>query len=320
MSFTGVFGLVLIVIIAIALLGPNKLPTGLEQLWLMLGNMRRSQADLPQLTLEQARRSWAASGSAFYDLIQIMYGAVEHLVELRKRIFIVVGALAVGAILAAFFVNDILELLTKPAEGVDLIVLRPTDMLWTYFQVIFSVAVVVALPIMLYQVLLFVRPALESPSEVSLYRGIAVFGIPLVIVFFLAGMAFAYFVMLPYGLRYLMSFGTELASPNWNIREYFSFVLAVMLWIGAAFLTPLIMALIARLGMVSPTTMAKQWRFALVGIALVAAMITPTVDPVNMALVMGPLLLLYFLGVAFAKMAYRPRGILAPTGEPVAPS
>jgi sec-independent protein translocase protein TatC len=113
-----------------------------------------------------------------------------------------------------------------------------------------------------------------------------------------------------------MSFGTEFAEANWNIREYFSFVLAVLLWIGAAFLTPLIMALLARLGLVSPQSMARQWRFALIGIAVVAAMITPTVDPVNMALVMGPLLLLYFLGVFFAKLAYRPRDASAISSEP----
>ena len=91
-------------------------------------------------------------------------------------------------------------------------------------------------------------------------------------------------------LQFLPTRAAMIAAPNWNIRDYFSFVLAVMLWIGAAFETPLIMALLARLGFVSPKVMAKQWRYAIVGIAFVAADITPTVDPVNMALVMGPLL------------------------------
>jgi len=316
MSFTGVFGLVMLIIVAVALLGPSKLPAGMEQMWLMLSNFRRSQQELPGLTLEQARRSWEASQSPFYDLIQIMYGAVDHLVELRHRIFIVIAALVIGGVFAGIFVNDILAILTRPAQGTTLIVLRPTDMIWTYFEVIMSTAAVFALPVLFYQVLLFVKPALESPEELSIFRGVALVGVPLVVVFFLTGMAFAYFIMLPFGLRYLMSFGTEFAEANWNIREYFSFVLAVLLWIGAAFLTPLIMALLARLGLVSPQSMARQWRFALIGIAVVAAMITPTVDPVNMALVMGPLLLLYFLGVFFAKLAYRPRDVSAVSGEP----
>jgi sec-independent protein translocase protein TatC len=121
------------------------------------------------------------------------------------------------------------------------------------------------------------------------------------------GMAFAYYIMLPMGLKYLQGMGSAFASTAWNIREYFSFVLAVMLWIGAAFLTPLVMALLARLGLVSPRSLTKQWRYAIVGIAFVAAAITPTVDPVNMALVMAPLLGLYVLGVVMARIVYKPR-------------
>jgi hypothetical protein len=118
MSFTGVFGLVMLIIVAIALLGPSKLPMGAEQLWLMLSNLRRTQQELPPMTMEQARRSWEASESPFYDLIQIMYGAVEHLVELRKRIFIVIAAMIVGGIVAGIFVNNILDLLpSHPGRG-----------------------------------------------------------------------------------------------------------------------------------------------------------------------------------------------------------
>ncbi len=311
MSFTGVFGLVILAIVALALLGPSKLPAGLEQMWLVLTNFRRSGGENPPLTLDQARRSWAASGSPFYDLIQIMYGAVEHLVELRRRIFIVIGALVAGAIVAAVFIGQILTILKRPAGDAQLIVLRPTDMVWTYMEVIFAAAIVVALPVLIYQILMFIRPALENPREIAIFKGIAYIGIPMVVVFFIMGLAFAYFIMLPMGLKYLQSMGSQFASIAWNIREYFSFVLTVMLWIGAAFLTPLIMALLARLGLVSPKTLMKQWRYAIVGIAFVAAAITPTVDPVNMALVMAPLLGLYVLGVVMAHAVYKPRAMPA---------
>ena len=307
MSFTGVFGLVLLAIVSLALLGPAKLPQGMEQLWLMLTNFRRSQADQEPLTLDMARRMWQRSQSPLYDLIQILYGTVDHLVELRKRIFVVLGSLLVGGIVAGIFANTILEFLKRPAGDVPLIVLRPTDMIWTYFEVILSAAAIVALPVLLYQVLLFVRPALESPQELTIYRTVGIIGMPMVTVFFVLGLAFSYFILLPFGLKYLQGFGGDLAQANWNIREYFSFILAVMLWIGAAFETPVIMAALSRLGIVSPKAMAKQWRYAVVGIAFVAAAITPTVDPVNMALVMGPLIMLYFLGVLMARAVYRPR-------------
>jgi sec-independent protein translocase protein TatC len=307
MSFTGVFGLILLAIVALALLGPSKLPAGIEQLWLMITNFRRSQADQDPLTLEQARRVWERTENPLYDVVQILYGTVEHLVELRRRIFFVLGALLIGAIAAGIFANRILEILTLPARDVPLVVLRPTDMIWTYFEVIFSAAAIVALPVLLINILFFIRPALETPAEIRLFRTVAIVGFPMITLFFLVGIAFAYFIMLPFGLRYLQGFGSEIATPTWNVREYYSFVLAVMLWIGAAFETPVVMAAVAALGIVSPQTMAKQWRYALVGIAFVAAAITPTVDPVNMALVMGPLLALYFLGVLMARAVYRPR-------------
>jgi sec-independent protein translocase protein TatC len=311
MSFTGVFGLVLLVICAIALLGPSKLPAGIEQLWLMITNFRRSQASVPPLTLEQARRAWQVSENPLYDLIQILYGAVEHLVELRRRIFTVLGAMVVGAVLAGVFANRIMAFLAAPARGIQLIVLHPTDMIWVYFEVILGTAAVLTLPMILYQLLMFIRPALETPQELSVFRVIGLLGIPLVAVFFALGLAFAYFVMLPFALQYLASFGTDLAKASWNIRQYFSFVLGVLLWIGVAFETPLVMTLLARLGMVSPRAMAKQWRYAVLGVALVAAVITPTVDPFNMALVMAPLLGLYFLGIGMAKVAYKPRKLEA---------
>lgn len=307
MSFTGVFGLIILGIVAIALLGPSKLPRGVEQIWLMITNMRRSQADLEPLTLTQARRAWQTSESPLYDVIQIMYGAVEHLVELRHRIFAVLITMLVGAIACAFFVDRILRILQEPAGNAVWIFLRPVDMIWVRMEIIFSAALVLALPMLLYQALMFIRPALEDPKEINTFRAITLVGAPLVITFFLAGMAFAYFIMLPVMLPFLLGTGSDIAQPNWDIRPYYSFVLAVLLWIGASFETPLIMALLARLGLVSPQTLAKQWRYAIVGMAFVAAAITPTVDPVNMFLVMIPLLGLYVLGIVMARAVYRPR-------------
>jgi sec-independent protein translocase protein TatC len=311
MSFTGVFGLVLVIIIAISVIGPRKLPAGLEQLWLLLTNVRLSNAELPPLTLEQARRSWQANGSILYGMIQLLYGAEEHLLEIRRRIFVVMGTLLVSAILAGIFVQPIMKLLTLPSGDVPLQFLKPTDMIWVYMEIIFSTAAVITMPILVIEVMQFIRPGLENPNEISAYRAATIVGIPAVIVFFAVGVAFAYFVLLPLMLKFLSNTGGDFASPNWNIREYFPFVLAVILWIGLAFETPLVMAMLARLGLVSPRAMIGQWRIAVVAIAVLAAVVTPTVDPVNMAIVMVPLLALYFLGVIMAKAVYKPRSTAA---------
>ena len=311
MSFTGIFGLVLLLIIAISIIGPRKLPQGLEQLWLLLTNLRLSNGELPPLTMEQARRSWQANGSILYGVIQILYGAEEHLLEIRRRIFVVMGTLLVAAILAGIFLQPMMKLLTRPSGDVPLQFLKPTDMIWVYMEIILSSAAVITVPILLIEIMLFIRPGLENPGEIAVYRTAIIVGMPLVIVFFVAGVIFAYFALLPIMLRFLANTGGDYASPNWNIREYFSFVLAVILWIGLAFETPLVMALLARLGIASPQAMLRQWRIAVIAIAVIAAVVTPTVDPVNMALVMGPLLILYFLGVIMAKAVYKPRSAAA---------
>lgn len=316
MSFTGIFGLVLLLIAAIALLGPSKLPAGIEQLWLSITNFRRQQNELPLLTLEQARRAWELSENPLYDLIQILYGAVEHLVELRRRIFIVLGWLLGAAVLAFVFSNQLLEVIARPKGEIQLIVLAPIDMLWATFEVIFGTAAVLTLPIFLYQVLRFTEPALETPAERATYRMIALVGIPLVLIFFVLGALFAYFIMLPFALKYLASFGTDIARASWNVRAYFGFTVSVMLWMGVAFETPLIMAMLARMGIASPRGMMQKWRYAFLLIAIMAAIITPTVDPLNMVLVMGPLLTLYFLGVLFARLTYRPRNNSPVAAEP----
>jgi sec-independent protein translocase protein TatC len=311
MSFTGIFGLVVLIICAIALLGPRKLPGGIEQLWLMITNFRRSQANVPPLTLDQARRAWQVSENPLYDLIQILYGAVEHLEELRKRIFIVLGTLVGAGAIAAFFANQVLALLTRLKGDVQLIYIGPTDPIFIYFEVVLSVAVVAAVPIIALQIARFIAPALETKQEIAAFRAITWIGLPLSAVFFVLGLAFAYFFMLPAMLGFLQGFGNQLAKPSWTFRAFYQFILTVLLWIGLAFETPLIMTLLARLGLVSPKAMLKQWRYAFVGIAIMAAIITPTVDPVNMSLVMGPLLVLYFLGIGMARVVYRPKKLEA---------
>lgn len=307
MTFTGALGLIVLGIVAIALLGPSKLPAGVEQTWLMITNFRRSQAELPLLTLEQARRSWQAGQSPLYDLVQILYASVEHLVELRRRIFTIIAAMLASSTVAAFFVQQILDLLVKPKGDVQLMFLAPTDMVMVYIEVVIGMAVVITLPVIVYEILMFVRPGLESPQELKAFTLITWIGVPLVLFFFVSGIVFAYFLVLPVMLQTLAGFGGTIAKAAWSIRFYYTFVINVLLWIGLAFETPLVMAIVARLGVVAPNDMAKKWRYAIVGAAVLAAVITPTVDPINMMLVMGPLVVLYFVGIVMARLVYRPR-------------
>jgi len=154
-----------------------------------------------------------------------------------------------------------------------------------------------ALPYIAFEFWLFAAPALMPRS-----RQFGLLAIPLASIFFLAGMAFSYYVMLPTALPFLLNFMGIQAQLR--PQSYFSFVTGLMFWIGAAFEFPLVIYALSAIRLVKPAVLAKQWRIAVVLIAILAAAITPTVDPVNMGLVMLPMILLYFISIGFSYLAY----------------
>jgi sec-independent protein translocase protein TatC len=120
---------------------------------------------------------------------------------------------------------------------------------------------------------------------------------------FVTGVAFAYFVMLPAAIPFLQGFMADIIEQKWAIGEYLSFVTSLLFWIGVAFELPLFVYFLAKVGVIDAQMLSKNRKYAVVIIAVVAAVITPTVDPLNMALVMGPLIVLYEIGVLLAKIA-----------------
>jgi sec-independent protein translocase protein TatC len=152
--------------------------------------------------------------------------------------------------------------------------------------------------VILYQLLAFVLPGLKPNEKRWLYL-IIFFGTLL----FATGVAFAYFVMLPASVKFLIDFLAVETKPR--ISNYINFVTDLIFWMGVAFQTPLIIFALAKFNLVSAKTLAKKWREGLVIIAILAAVITPTVDPVNMALLMVPLIGLYWLSVLLAYLARR---------------
>ncbi|NIV30932.1 MAG: twin-arginine translocase subunit TatC, partial [Anaerolineae bacterium] len=158
--------------------------------------------------------------------------------------------------------------------------------------------VILAMPFIVYQVARFIAPGLTKSEK--RYLWVLVPGATLC---FITGVAFAYFVMLPAALPFLGSFMADLIEQNWAIGEYLSFVTSLLFWIGVAFELPLFVYFLAKAGVIDAQTLSKNRKYAIIAIAVLAAVITPTVDPLNMALVMGPLIVLYELGVILARIA-----------------
>lgn len=295
--------LALLCFVALIVLGPRKLPEGVEALWLSLTNLRRSQQNLEPLDLETVREEWRRQGSAIFGIVQFLYAVTEHLVELRFRAIKAGLALIAASAVGVLFTSKVMELLVRPAGNLKPIFLRPTELFFTYFKVALMIGALLALPYLIFQGLAFIAPAMEKPKEKRYFRNLVLFGTVPGTVFFLAGVIFCYVLMLPFALGYLKSFGANIAEPQWTIASYISFVLTFMLGVGLVFETPLVMYVAARMGLISTRKYISYWRHAVVLIFVVAAVVTPTPDPFNLMLVATPLLMLYGIGILLSRFA-----------------
>jgi sec-independent protein translocase protein TatC len=222
---------------------------------------------------------------------------MEHLDELRSRLIISVAAL-IGATLFMFvFTGTFLEILLVPSGGIKPIFLRPTEMFVTYFKVALIGGAALAMPVIVYNLIRFVVPGLKPNEKKYLYLVV-----PVTTILFLAGLAFGYFVLLPFALRYLLTFGGDIATAQISIGEYISFVTTLLLWMGAAFELPIIIVFLTKVNIVNHRQLRSYWKYAFMGAFVAAAVITPTPDPINQAMVAIPLYLLYEIGVLFARV------------------
>lgn len=233
---------------------------------------------------------------------------VEHLDELRTRLIVsVVVVILVAA--ACFWQNHaILDLANAPLpDDVEPITLSPTEPFLTTLTVVFYSALLVSLPFLLYQLYAFVLPAL-SPHEKRTMVPLLL----LVPVLFVLGVAFAYFVVVPAAIEFLLNFNADQFSTQIRAREYYGFVGLALVSIGLLFQIPVAILAITRLGIVTPDQLAKNRRYAILVIAILA-MLLPGTDPITMLISMAPLLLLFELSLLLSRWLGRER-------EPVAPS
>ena len=226
---------------------------------------------------------------------------LSHVNELRKRLFVCVIALLVTTVISFTFSQQLAELLAQPIGGIS--VLRSIDItenVSAFMKISLLSGVILALPVIVFEILAFVLPGL-NPNE----RTWVWIMVPLASLFFVGGVFFAYLVMLPSALPFLLQFMGITTAPRPS--NYFGFILNLMFWVGVCFELPLVVFLLARLGIVTAKQLAKQWRIAFVIIAVASALITPTPDPVNMSIMMVPLLALYGISILFASIAGRRR-------------
>jgi sec-independent protein translocase protein TatC len=238
-----------------------------------------------------------------------MMTLLGHLNELKDRLVRIALALVVWGAASFPIAKRILEALIWPMkryEGVyKIIATKPTTTIGLFMKISLFSGAIFAMPWIVHQLLLFVLPALTRREKRAL-----VWIIPGATLFFLVGALFAYLVMIPAAVPFLLGFWSDVIEQNWMVDEYIPFVTGLIFWVGVSFETPLIMAFLSRMGVVTSKQLLSVWKYAVVAIAVLAAFITPTPDPFNMSLVMAPLVSLYFFGVFLAKLA-QPKKVAA---------
>lgn len=227
----------------------------------------------------------------------------EHLVELRRRLIYSVIALVITTAASFAFVSYLFRALKSRApEGVQLVFIQVTEMLEVYIRVAMLSGLILALPFIILQILLFIRPALKPNEARGLYM--IVFSAT---ISFLIGGAFAYFFLIPPALKFLLTFETDIAIPFIRIGDYISLITRMIFWVGLSFETPLVVLFLSRLGLVTVEKLSRIRRWIILGAFVLGAIITPTPDPVNQALVAGTIIVLFEIGMLLARIGGKKR-------------
>ncbi|NDC14265.1 MAG: twin-arginine translocase subunit TatC, partial [Synechococcaceae bacterium WB9_2_170] len=187
-----------------------------------------------------------------------------------------------------------------PAHGIRFLQLAPGEFLFVSLKVAGYAGLTLALPYVLYEVLAFVLPGLTR-SERRLVAP-AVAGSALL---FAAGLAFAWWALVPAALTFLVNYGADVVEPSWSIERYLDFVLLLMVATALAFQLPVLQLLLGALGLINARTMLGAWRWVVVVAAIAGAVLTPSTDPVTMLLLSGAITALFLLGVALVALTER---------------
>lgn len=222
---------------------------------------------------------------------------LDHLEELRKRIFIAIIAIFTGAIIAYFFSQYIVDFLTRPVE--KLVFLSPAEAFMTRVKVALIVGVIVTAPIIFYQFWRFIKPGLLN-KEVK-YITLAVIFSSL---FFFSGLVFAYFVLLPIGIKFFLSFETPKIQAMLSFERYMGFAAKILFGSGLVFQLPVAIFFLTKIGIISPNLLKKNRRVAIVLIFIIAAVVTPP-DLFSQILMAVPLLILYEISILGSILATR---------------
>jgi len=225
---------------------------------------------------------------------------LQHLKELRQRLIRSVIAVLITSAISFIFAKQIFYILILPTEGINLIYIEMTEMIGTYMKVCLASGIILAMPYLIYQAIMFVSPALTRKEKKMVYLVL-----PWIALMCAGGVAFGYFILIPPATKFLLTWPGGIATPQIRIGNYISIITRLLLAIGFVFEMPVVTTFLARLGVITPKWLASKRKIAIVFAFILAAIITPTFDPLNQTLVAAPLVVLYEMSIVLAKLVAR---------------
>jgi sec-independent protein translocase protein TatC len=227
---------------------------------------------------------------------------MRHLVEVRNRVFKSVIAIIIGTVLGFIFAPQIIQFLKAPAGNIDLVFIELLENMVNYFKVSLTAGIILAMPLLVYQLFAFVSPALTTRERRSIYLIL-----PAVMAMFLTGVAFAYYIALPPAMSFFSTFGSGWVNIQPTISSYINVVTRLMIGVGIVFETPIIIMVLTRMGLVTPKWLAARRKLWIVLAFVLAAIITPTFDPINQSIIAIPLIILLEVSILLSKLIYKKR-------------
>ena len=223
-----------------------------------------------------------------------------HLSELRSRLIVILSAVGILFLLTYYFSAYLLALVQRPIGGHKLVFLAPAEAFFAHMKVAFYAAFFLSLPVIFHQVWRFCVPGLMESER----RYVAPFVIASSACF-VAGALFCYFVVLPFGLDFLLSFGSPTLEPQISISYYVSFVFQLILAFGLVFEVPIAVVLLVQVGALSTKTLTSNRGYVVIGAFVLGAVLTPTPDFFNQILLAGPLLVLFEISIVVGRFIER---------------
>nr|QCI05679.1 Sec-independent protein translocase component TatC [Cryptopleura ramosa] len=222
---------------------------------------------------------------------------IEHLTELRERLFIAFTLFCIITIICFIYIKDISSILQQPALGIKFLQLAPGEYLFVSIKIALYTGLIVSSPFSIYQIMLFIIPGLTKKETSYIIPTL----IASIILFFI-GILFSYKILVPAALNFLINYGSEIVEPIWSFEEYFNFILLLLFSTGICFQIPIIQIILGYFKILSSNDMLKKWKYIIFISTIIGAIVTPSTDPITQLFMTIAIFILYLSGIFILKI------------------